>query len=173
MNTEAFYERCRAILAALPDTTRSLWDYTAQQGRSSDWLYDLLARIVLLIGEDEPRVVDASLDDQGGPHGFLMVVTDFSIVRASFVSAAAPGAYTAVDATVEAIPRSAVKRVRAVVATTGQPEGAWPRNAQIIVDLDRDLCGSASWTIPENALTRRDAGAIARVASELARESGR
>ncbi|MFI8593873.1 hypothetical protein ACIGCK_05515 [Microbacterium sp. NPDC078428] len=150
MNSEEALDTARAIIDTLPDETSGLWKYYASQGRESDWLHDILARVVLITAQEQPIFVDGSISDDDGPSGFILVATDSTLVRAEFTPDEGSRFSPGVKAIVESVPRSAVLRVTALTAHPGQPQRPWPLRAQVRIDLDRELTGTTSITLPSD-----------------------
>ncbi|WP_375385963.1 hypothetical protein [uncultured Microbacterium sp.] len=127
------------------------------------WLWNLLARAVLLAGGREALFADADIRDQLLPEGSIVVVTDSTIVRVSFKNPVRTGPEVAHSVAAESIPRSAVKRVRVDSLEAKQADDApWPAVVSLTLDLDRELTGELTLSLPlDNSAPARNARAVA------------
>lgn len=169
MNSHDAQDRCDAILDAMSDSDASLWRNVGLIREDGRWLSEVLARLVLLIGDDEIRLVDGELESEEPPQGSLLVVTAHTIARADFTTQMSDGGYATTVVEAEAVPRSAATTVRVLTADTIRPGSEWPRMAQISVGLDHTFRGSSLLTIPVRPARGPAAAAVLQLASELAR----
>ncbi|RKS89582.1 hypothetical protein DEU37_1899 [Microbacterium sp. AG790] len=168
MNTEDFQDRANAILQRMTPHSQAMWSNLSFASGFGDASAEMLSRLVLLTGAEEPVVVDAKVEDENGPTGFLLVVTATSIVKATFTTVDV-GGFPRLETVVEGIPRSSVAGVRVHRALVGQPQREWPRAAQIEIMLDRALLGESTITVPAFSNSQVDFAAIRDLAATLIR----
>lgn len=153
MNTPDVRAHAETILDALPDHAQSAWRYYFTDG---DWMGLFLARFTLLSGAGNVLFAAAVMDNDGagGVKGSLLVITDRLLARGTFnraVDGDSPTLGEGMSAVVEAVPLSAVQRVRVDHATSrSRTYAEWPGRLQVTVDLDRDLAGDSVVVIPES-----------------------
>lgn len=136
MDTDAAARVALRIIDSLPEDQQREWKQFSERSLYA-WLWDILDRVALLVGTAELWFADGSVHPAGV--GSLLVITDNSIVQARFRPASTGGL---VDADVEAIPLSAVRRLRAGVPDAGQAQPHRPgRPVHVELDLDREIIG--------------------------------
>lgn len=159
----------RATITKIIDGGDALGAAYAREHIGSQWLWNIFERVVLLMGEDSAIASDLSLTDEARPTGWILVVTEKALIRATFTNPERVGPEFQHQVQCERVPVSAVTRVTADVAWGGgDDQRAWPRRAQISLLLDRELTGETALRLPSRTHANEErALAVARVLSIL------
>jgi hypothetical protein len=168
MDAQAAAAAAARINASIHFADGGSWD-TVAWGADPGWVDELMGRVVGLVGRADIEYVDGyveSASSEAGPRGEIIVFTERSIVRAPFSTTHDGYRQLALQATVTAMPRSAVRSVELSVASPVTDSGveSWPGRAAGTVHFD----DGTSVALPLGGPRRRvQSGAVAHLLAGL------